>query len=65
MPNQHARILAATELQQAKKQNLALLTRANQTQTNFNHDQERLIAIASQKQAIHIQEGMLSRANQL
>jgi hypothetical protein len=65
MPDPHTRILAATQLQQDKKQDLATLTRAAQIQTNFDRDRERLIAFADQKQLIHTQEITLSRVSQL
>lgn len=60
MTNQ--RILAATQLQLDKKRKLTLLSRAAQEHTNFDHEQERLIAIKSQHHQLHQQEVLLSRS---
>ncbi len=60
MTNQ--RILAATQLQLDKKRDLAVLSRATQGQTNFDHKQERLIAIKSHQRQLNQQEILLSRS---
>lgn len=60
---QQARILAATQIQQDKKRNLRLLSRAT-AEGNFDHEQERKITVKLHQQQSLQRQTLLARSAQ-
>jgi len=60
---QQTRMLAATEIQLDKKRHLKFISRAAK-QSNFNHEQERLIALKSEQNQLQKEQALLARADQ-
>ena len=63
MSNQQ-RILAATQIQQDKKRDLRLLSRASTEHCSFDHEQERQITTKSHQQQLLQKESLLIKATQ-